>query len=151
MTDSSAFVEKTFLRREREFSVFPYFNGRNFSGYRYEQKERKKKLSWRQNILPDILRCRLQEKIAAYLRLIVSQRKERNTQRYCSFYWKNYAFFRHHVSFSLVKEGYFLKRYLAHFYVVGTQQHFPPQIKCISFAVRNDVLSLWISMERWYM
>ena len=112
MTDSSAFVEKTFLRREREFSVFPYFNGRNFSGYRYEQKERKKELSWRQNILPDILRCRLQEKIAAYLRLIVSQRKERNTQRYCSFYWKNYAFFRHHVCFSLVKEGYFLKRLL---------------------------------------
>ena len=77
MTDRSAFVEKTFLRREREFSVFPYFNGRNFSGYRYEQKERKKKLSWRQNILPDILRCRLREKIAACLRLIVSQRKER--------------------------------------------------------------------------
>ena len=29
----------------------------------------------------------------------------------------------------------FLSHCLAHFYVVGTRQYFPPQIKCVSFAV----------------
>ena len=45
---------------------------------------------------------------------------------------------------ALVTEPVFAKAYfiflncLAHFYVVGTGSIFPPQIKCISFAVRND-------------
>ena len=32
----------------------------------------------------------------------------------------------------------FIPNCMAHFYVVGTRQHFPPQIKCISFAVRKN-------------
>ena len=34
-------------------------------------------------------------------------------------------------------ENDFLSHCLAHFVVVGTWQYFPPQIKCVSFAVRK--------------